>query len=207
MINFNDRTLGFDLFHTVLKELKNRPDHAAKLMDSLSKDQFRSKGQLLSLVNKLNLNKSCSVVIFGCWYASILIPAMYNNYKKIVGIDLDHKVIGFANSNLFRNYSNVTLISDDVFNTNIDYSEINLIVNTSCEHMQPMNTWPYWNEIKSGTYFAFQSNDMFNIEGHVNCVNSIDEFKNQLPANSIILLEDELTDDRGKRFTIIGQII
>jgi hypothetical protein len=72
--------------------------------------------------------------------------------------------------------------------------------------MPPMREWPYWKNVKLGTYLAFQSNDMFNIPGHINCVSSLEEFKYQLPENTKILKEDSLTDDRGTRFTIIGQI-
>jgi hypothetical protein len=47
---------------------------------------------------------------------------------------------------------------------------------------------------------------MTEIWDSVNCVKSIDEFKKQLPDNAKVLIEDELEDDRGTRFTLIGQL-
>ena len=48
---------------------------------------------------------------------------------------------------------------------------------------------------------------MFNIDTHINCVNNIDEFKTQLPKNTEVLVEDEINDERGTRFTLIGKIL
>ena len=52
--------------------------------------------------------------------------------------------------------------------------------------------------MKKGAHFAFQSNDMFNIDTHINCVNDLDEFKRQLPENFEVQVEDEINDERGK---------
>ena len=51
----------------------------------------------------------------------------------------------------------------------------------------------------------FTSNNMFDIQGHVNCVNDNKEFKNQLFENARVLVEDSITDDRGTRFLIVGK--
>jgi hypothetical protein len=47
---------------------------------------------------------------------------------------------------------------------------------------------------------------MFDIPTHSNCVNNIEEFKKQLPENAKVLIEDEIPDERGTRFTLIGKI-
>lgn len=47
---------------------------------------------------------------------------------------------------------------------------------------------------------------MFDIEGHTNCVTSIDEFKDQLPQNFKILSQHELVEERGTRYTLAGEI-
>jgi hypothetical protein len=48
---------------------------------------------------------------------------------------------------------------------------------------------------------------MYDIEGHVNCVSSIDEFKEQLPSNATILVEDEIKDTRGTRYMLVGKFM
>jgi hypothetical protein len=47
---------------------------------------------------------------------------------------------------------------------------------------------------------------MYDNYDSINCVQGIGEFKNQLPNNAKVLIEDEIKDDRGIRFTLIGKL-
>jgi len=185
-----------------------------QLLDSFSPNQFLSKLNLINHIRSLNiLNKNSEIVIFGGWYGSILIPAFYNEVKKITLIDKDNKVISRAKHNLFKD-TDVEFICDDIFeNFRNQYETTNLFINTSCEHMKPMKEWgpapqyknPWWDRV-SPAYFAFQSNAMFDIPTHINCVKNIEEFKKQLPDRAEVLIEDEIPDERGTRFTLVGKI-
>ena len=196
--------IDLDLFKNIMNEARNNPD----LLDSFSPNQFKSKENLINHIKKLNiLNSESEIVIFGCWYGSILIPAFYNEVKRITAIDIDDNVIGIAKNRIFKNYDKIDFIINDAFvwaNKSSRIKSTNLIINTSCEHMQPMKNLPILNNINS--YFAFQSNNMFDIETHINCVNNIEEFKKQLPSKAKILIEDQIEEDRGIRFTLIGQL-
>jgi hypothetical protein len=142
----------------------------------------------------------------GCWYGSILIPLLDSKVNKIIAIDLNDNVVRIGKNKFFKNYENVSWSTGDVFTKQINYSNTKFVINTSCEHMLPMKDWPYWSQLKSNAYFAFQSNNMDWIKGHINCVHSLEEFKNQLPKNSKVLIEDEIDDSRGTRYMIIGKI-
>jgi 2-polyprenyl-3-methyl-5-hydroxy-6-metoxy-1,4-benzoquinol methylase len=196
--------IDLDLFKNIMNEARNNPD----LLDSFSPNQFKSKENLINHIKKLNiLNSESEIVIFGCWYGSILIPAFYNKVKRITAIDIDDNVIGIAKNRIFKNYDKIDFIVNDAFvwaNKSSRIKSTNLIINTSCEHMQPMKNLPILNNINS--YFAFQSNNMFDIETHINCVNNIEEFKKQLPHKAKILIEDQIEEDRGIRYTLIGQL-
>ena len=196
--------IDLDLFKNIMNEARNNPD----LLDSFSPNQFKSKENLINHIKKLNiLNSESEIVIFGCWYGSILIPAFYNEVKRITAIDIDDNVIGIAKNRIFKNYDKIDFIVNDAFvwaNKSSRIKNTNLIINTSCEHMQPMKNLPILNTINS--YFAFQSNNMFDIKTHINCVNNIEEFKKQLPSKAKILIEDQIEEDRGIRFTLIGQL-
>jgi len=196
--------IDLDLFKNIMNEARNNPD----LLDSFSPNQFKSKENLINHIKKLNiLNSESEIVIFGCWYGSILIPAFYNEVKRITAIDIDDNVIGIAKNRIFKNYDKVDFIVNDAFvwaNKSSRIKSTNLIINTSCEHMQPMKNLPILNTINS--YFAFQSNNMFDIKTHINCVNNIEEFKKQLPSKAKILIEDQIEEDRGIRYTLIGQL-
>ena len=201
--------IDLQLLKNIMEEVRENKD----LLDSFSPNQFKSKLTLVNHIKSLNiLNKDSEIVIFGSWYGSILIPAFYNDVKKITAIDKDPKVISKAKYKIFKDY-NIEFISDDVFSTfRKQYEKASLFINTSCEHMKPMKEWgpapQYknpWSKRISGSYFAFTSNNMHNIEGHINCVSSIEEFKSQLPDNANVLIEDEVKDERGIRFMLIGQ--
>ena len=47
---------------------------------------------------------------------------------------------------------------------------------------------------------------MYDIEGHINCVNSIKEFKEQLPPGAKVLREGDIEDERGTRYILIGKL-
>lgn len=215
MIDLKNNLIDLTLFKRVLKEIKNSkelgPNVGVDIIDSFSNNQFKSKVYLLENIDQLGiLNDQSEVVILGCWYGSILVPSLSKKVKKISGIDLNPTAVRVAKNRFFSDYHNVFFTTGDVFSKRHDIDSVfinaTLFINTSCEHMLPMKEWTYWNEIKSGAYYAFQSNNMFGIEGHINCVNTLEEFKQQMPPNSKILFADELEDDRGTRFTIIGQI-
>ena len=194
--------VDLQLFKNIMAEGRNNAD----LLDSYSPNQFKSKERLIKLLkDQLILNTNFEIVILGCWYGSILIPSLKHS-KRITAIDINSKTISIAKNRLFSHYKNVDWITSDVFDKN-RYGRIknaNLIINASCENMKSMKELKSLSESKS--YFAFQSNNMFEVHDSVNCVKSIDEFKKQLPDNAKVIVEDTLTDDRGARFTLIGRL-
>lgn len=195
------KNIGIDLFKNIIKEARHDPT----ILDSYSPNQFKSKENLLEHIDMFLLEKP-NVVILGSWFGSILVPALADMANKISCIDIDDRVIGVGKSRLFTMYDNVDWITSDVFHKD-RYGRIknaDLIINTSCEHMANMSDLSPLKE--SNAYFAFQSNDMYSIKTHVNCVSSLDEFINQLPTNAKILSKDEIKDDRGTRFTITGKL-
>ena len=207
---------------TSMRDFANTPDldknrlrqlRQKDVLDSFSPNQFLSKMNLINHIKSLNiLNKDSEIVIFGSWYGSILIPAFYNEVKKITCIDIDSDVIHRAKYELFKDFD-VDFITGDVFEFRDQYKNTDLFINTSCEHMKPMREWgpaptyknPWWDRV-SPAYFAFQSNAMFDIPTHINCVKNIEEFKKQLPDKAEVLIEDTIPDERGNRFTLIGKI-
>jgi len=191
--------VDLQLFKNVMAESRHNND----LLDSYSPNQFKSKENLITHINNLGiLDDKSEIVILGGWYGSILLPA-FKFVKRISLIDNDDNVISIAKKRLFEHYENVDFITSDVFDINRKgrIENANLIINTSCEHMKSMKEL----NINSNAFFAFQSNDMFNIPTHINCVKDIEEFENQMPFNSRIIKRDMVKDDRGTRFTIIGR--
>lgn len=202
------KNIGIDLFKSIINESKENPD----LLDSYSLNQFKSKENLLHHINNLKLINP-HITIFGSWYGSILIPALIDQAKHITCVDIDERVISVAKNRLFQKYENIDFITGDVFEFRDQYRTTDLFINTSCEHMKPMKEWgpapqyknPWWDRV-APAYFAFQSNNMFDIEGHINCCHSIEQFAAQLPRNAMIIQTDQVEDNRGTRFTLIGKL-
>jgi hypothetical protein len=198
--------IDLELFKNIMAEARHNDD----LLDSYSPNQFRTKEKLVNMIyNHIDINSNSEIVIFGGWYGSILIP-MFKDVKKITLIDKDEKVINIARNRLFSHYKNVDFRVQDVFDYKKlnQYRTANLFINTSCEHMTSMKDWSLWEWIlrKNSPYFAFTSNNMIDIEGHINCVSDIEQFKKQLPDTSKVLAENKVTDERGTRFLLVGKI-
>lgn len=197
------------LLRKVLKAIKEHPTHRDSLIDSFSDNQFASKDALMSILRENDIiHKDLDVVILGCWYGSILVEYLAPLVRSIYMIDMDDEVIRIGKNELFPNYDNVDWSTADIFNDKIRnaYTNSGLIINTSCEHMPPMSEWPYWDLIQGSPYFVFQSNNMFDIEGHINCVNSMEEFKKQYCTKQVLVVdEEEIEEERGTRYMVLGQ--
>ena len=204
----NNASVDLTLLKNILVTMKDNPELAHDIKDSFGRNQFAAKSLLIDLIDQtVCLDSESEIVIFGCWYGSVIIPKLSKRVKSIYGIDLDKRVIHIAKNKFWKNDPKVKLIEGDAFaNFRKNYSTAKLFINTSCEHMPAMKDWPGWSRVSDDAYFAFQSNNMYGIQGHVNCVDTIEDFKKQLPEHAIVLHQEELTDDRGTRFTLVGKV-
>lgn len=226
LLSYTNPSINSELLSTVLKTIKHNQALQDDIYDSFSSNQFASKNALLDSVNSLDiLDKNSTVFIWGCWYGSILIPSLAKKVKSVIALDMDNTAIQIGKK-LFGHYENVEFQSVNVFEKYLNaYKDATLIINTSCEHMPPMKEWKWFGpgaiaedtykggkgegfgspKLSSECYFAFQSNNMFGIEGHINCVNSLAEFEDQLPSRAEVLYREEVEDTRGIRYMLIGK--
>jgi SAM-dependent methyltransferase len=204
----NNASVDLSLLKNILSTMRDNPELAHDIKDSFGRNQFAAKSLLVDLIDQMEcLDSESEVVIFGCWYGSVIIPKLAKRVKSIYGIDLDKQVIHIAKNKFWKDNSKIKLIEGDAFASfRKNYGTAKLFINTSCEHMPAMKDWPSWSKVSDDAYFAFQSNNMFGIQGHINCVDTIEDFKKQLPAHAEVLHQEELTDDRGTRFTLVGKI-
>lgn len=206
------------LLRNVLKAIKDNPERTSDIIDSFSDNQYLAKNRLIEILDDHDLiHEDATIAIFGCWYGSILVSELAPRVKKIMAFDIDSDAIKIGKNTFFPEYENVRWYCQNVFDDFInEFEEVDVFINTSCEHMRPMIEWghpekyidPWWDRcaIANLPAFAFQSNNMFDIEGHVNCVNSIEEFAEQLPKHKT-LHSEVISDTRGSRFLIVGNIV
>lgn len=222
ILNVSNESIDYKIVNNVMQTMHVHYDRKDDILDSFSSNQCLSKTALLQAVDKLEiLDNDSTVAIWGGWYGSILIPKLAKKVKKVVNIDMDDETTKISKK-IFDNYENIDYICDDVFKTYRDvYIDTNLIINTSCEHMPPMKEWKWFGggamendtdisvfktpKLPNECYFAFQSNNMYDIKGHTNCINTIDEFKDQLPERAEVLHQKEIKDTRGTRYMLVGK--
>jgi hypothetical protein len=75
------------------------------------------------------------------------------------------------------------------------------IINTSCEHIIEFDRW--WNLVPDGVLTIVQSNDLDELDEHVNCCQDLDDFASRTPMSEL-LYEGELDLGSFKRFMRIG---
>ena len=192
------------------KVLKKFPHRVEDIVNSYDHNKIHAKNELVSRIKRLQ-NKGDlfdpipRISIVGGWYGNILIPLLDEykiNYEKIDFYEIDEEAIRIAKNYFLIDIDNINFKLQDA--TKIEYSgNRHLIINTSAEHMNPLN-------VKSGI-LAVQSNDYISVEDHTNCVNNIQELIDQykFKLNKIwyqLTSEYKTQNYKYNRFTVIGRI-
>ena len=156
------------------------------------------------LVEQLSMSPAASIknkkiVILGSWYGTVLVPLLkyyLTDISNIHLIDYDIEAMKIAK---WMNNDITTEVKDISFD--IRDVKADIIINTSCEHMWHMK------DINFEGLCAFQSNDFTQEDAHVNCVHSLEEFKEQTAITDVYYQGEKPFDEYNdcKRFMIIGR--
>ena len=214
------------IFRSINSYRKTHNDYSP-IHDAMSRSQMRSKIWLVEELAKINSNYD-NVAVMAGWFGQI--KTIYDKcltYSKMRIVELDKDACKTSdyifNITNLENYK-VKAVHADVnnlilhkngyewdvenFKEGSKYTEKflpDLIINTSAEHMT--EDWYHqirFKELESNPVVAIQSNNMFDGEGHVNCVHSIDHMKKKFPMKEI-LFEGELQLKGYKRVMLIGR--
>jgi hypothetical protein len=208
------------LFETLPRAIKTFPD--VDFRDAFSRGQISSKKWLVEELVKLDINLG-TVFLCAGWYGSLALLLFESGLKieKIRSFDKDaecYKIADTINRPYVMSEWKFKAQTEDIhlinyldghtyttYRANGEASELydkpNTIVNTSCEHLTSFVLW--YNLIPKGTLVALQTNDYYEIDDHINCVNDIDEFKKMAPLDNI-LYEGVLNLEKYNRFMLIG---
>lgn len=194
------------------------------LKDALSKGQIESKKWLINEISKIGFDLG-TVFILGGWYG--ILPALMiesdisTKIDKIISFDLDPKCEKIADAmnrqwvidnwkfkattaDMYElNYTglNYAVMRADGSTCNL-YDTPDIIINTSCEHLGDFNKW--FKLLPPDKIIVMQTNNFFKGDGHVNCVESLKEFKEQALLSDI-WYEGELNLENYTRFMLIGK--
>jgi hypothetical protein len=208
----------------LFNNLRNAVDnYDADLSDALSWGQLKSKRWLVTELESLDISLGTIFLCAG-WYATLAAMLFQSkcNIDKIRSFDIDESCLQIAdtiNRNQVKEDWKFKSITQDIMD--IDYNKHewqiwsntnnrmnypitdtpNTIINTSCEHIENFDEW--YAKIPSGKLVILQSNNFFEVDEHVNCVNDINEFKRMSPMNTV-LYSGELQLPKYYRFMLIG---
>ena len=173
--------------------------------DLFSKSQVLSKIWMAETLYKLTHDLD-NIVIFGGWYAQHVWYLKKVGYKHVYNIDLDGETLQksqfIMDMDNYKAYvGNVNDVVDAEGNITLGGKQIDasLIINTSAEHMST----EWYDKLVPGQFVLIQTNDMRDMEGHVGCVDSLEDAKKKYPMRRV-LFSGELALSNGKRFMLIG---
>mgnify|MGYP003352606906 CR=1 FL=1 len=181
--------------------------------ESISPNQISSKLWLVNELKKVNDNdQKINIDIVGSWYGWPLVDMLVNtfNVDKIRLYDLDIQACRIANryAELFECTDTIKTFPMNYWDDVNSNSKADIIINCSSEHMR--ETFSMFKErYPLQPIFAIQSNNMTEVEDHINCCESIEEL---IVKNGIknVLYSGELNfnyiGSKGiyKRFMVIG---
>ena len=230
MYNCLDYVLDSDLVRILERFEKEKPEY--NLHDAFTQGQLRSKLWLLKHLRDIDLGTVFICAGWYGTLARTMFENDRIHFNKIRSFDIDPKCAEVAdminkqwNIKDFKFKASTVDIHNfewkgfhtpapsDGTSGNFYYDTIadnkivqmkdnpDTFINTSCEHIKNFTDW--FKLLLPGKLVALQSNNYFEIDDHVNCVNSLDEFKQQAPLNNIIY-EGSLELEKYTRYMIIG---
>jgi hypothetical protein len=202
---------------------KGLRDADADLTDALSWGQLKSKRWLIDELEECGLDLG-TVFVCGGWYGTLSAMMLESNLKikKIRSFDIDPHCADVAdtvNKPHVMNEWKFKAVTEDMHDINYtthrwrawsnskqEYSKYisdspDTIINTSCEHIHNFKEW--YDKIPEGKLLVLQSNDYFEVEEHVNCSETLDDFWDQTPMR-FVEYSGELELPKYTRFMRIG---
>ena len=173
--------------------------------DALGHSQIISKTTLVKEL-KQYARSSHQVVLIGGWIGLIayLMEREEIPFAKVLNLELDPTATVASldfNQRLYEQGLYRAEVQDAL---NYAFEEPHLIVvNTSCEHLADYQRWLA--QIPMGTLCFLQSNNMFELEEHVNCHQNLDEFKLSCGLSEIFSADVVELGYGQQRFTVIGK--
>ena len=186
----------------------NLLNNLSRISDDVDIRDFVSKGQLASklwasrLFDK-HITQS-KVAVCGGWYGLLPAILLHKNHEKrnnFTSIDIDSTCAPIANAFNAEHYFTGEFYADTQDMYTADYTDYDVIVNTSCEHIADLPAW--LETLPAGKRVLLQSNNFFECDQHINCVHNMHEFKEQCTERATVLDTQTLVMPNYTRFMIL----
>lgn len=175
-----------------------------RTLESFWKGQVRSKIWLIEKLKSHAKSEPNEIVIHGGWNG-VLSSLLFNSdieIKKITSLDIDPECKDLA-STVNKNQEmqgRFIAVTDDMCKHKY---QADIVINTSCEHITDYQLKLWFDNIPEDTTVVMQSNNYFELDEHINCVNSTSELSNKV--NFLSYSAFELALPKYTRYMIIGK--
>jgi len=208
----------------IKKIIKDYPTRLLDVLNSIGERQQISKDWLVENLNNYKhsfRNKikkdNVSIVLLCSWYG-LLAYKLIEKFKikkidRIYCVDFD-PLSKRISQKLFRKVDNENLknglltqvrhLERDIKEVDEKVLESEIIINTSCEHLNQQTIYDIIDRTQRGTLIVLQSNNYHKIPEHINTVNNLNEFVSQYQSRLINIDMFEKDFLEYKRFMIIG---
>jgi len=183
------------------------------IINSLNDNQFASKEWLVEELHKhirYKKNNISDVCILGSWYGltSLLLKERLNRFGSnphIHNVDVDPATRQYA-LNLFEgmNFTKNHFIVEEADCWIFDNPrKCDIIINTSCEHMEQEDLRLITSMKKPSAIICFQGNNYHDVQSHINTHDSLDEFVESLNLTRVYY-KGTLDRNNYERYMVIG---
>lgn len=181
-------------------------DDRDRTLESFWGGQLESKTWLIeSLSKKSKAISNANAVIHGGWNG-VLANMLFNSdigIKHIISIDIDPACKQIASTINKRQEMEgmFEAVTGDMCNYEYTTNPY-FVFNTSCEHITQEQYMQWLDNVPSSAKIILQSNNYFELDEHINCSETLDEFIKKSKLN--VETANELQLAKYKRFMIIG---
>jgi hypothetical protein len=206
---------ALEMISHIYEESKYNPEkdlyRSFDILNSVNDNQFASKEWLVDrLVPFINQEKTKNIAILGGWYGltGVILRHSISPDVNIYSVDCDDLTIEIGQRLIGSHemYANNHFRIDDAGAFFFDRSEMfQVIINTSCEHMEQDDLLMMIHAKRKNAIVCFQSNNYHSVQSHINTHNSLDEFVDSLNLVKVLHKEEfEAPNKNYSRYMVIG---
>lgn len=177
------------------------------VLDSFSEGQIQSKRWAVENLIQLVAPHHDRCMVIGGWYGLFSYLLAEEGFEpKITNIDLDPscELIGYKindNPNIgFETANGFEFIDNDAHN-----NKSKIVVCTACEHIDQEEIDKFLQNKDRNMLVCFQSNNYYEVDSHINCKDSLDDFVNSLSLQIVLYSGQMRWKDEYDRFMVIGR--
>lgn len=180
-------------------------DDRYRTLESFWKGQVNSKIWLIENLSKFVKKDDVHIVIHGGWNG-VLASLLFNSdldIAHITSVDVDPACKETATTVNKRQEieGRFTAVTADMCEYTYD---ADIVINTSVEHITSAQYRQWLKNVPSDALIITQSNDYFELDEHINCHNSLEDFVGSSLINTIYMA-NSLKLPKYTRFMLIGK--